>query len=242
MRATTMQRILTRVHRHPRAWLATAILLWIAPGCGTVIERRQEVLVLDEGDRTVSLAGANDCNTAAGHRLDRFVAPDAGSPELHIIGLYGAHTGSVKNQAEIVVQRPGPLVLVLTAHDPTHWNVAAGEGTELEEVIITGPYAQSATVPTGVPVTNINYAEHRDMLGQAHSWVRYGDDGDDCEDFYTAECCAQLGGQWEFELQSEIDRTIELVARAEAHTGLDLTSFHGCYDMSFFTLAETRPL
>lgn len=242
MRATTMQMLSGRARGWSCAWLAMAALVSFVPGCGTVIERRQDVLVLDEGDTSVSLAGANDCNTAAGHRLDRFVALDAGSPELHIVGLYGTYTGSTPGQAEIVVRRPGPLVLVLTAHDPTHWNVVAGAGTDIEEVIITGPYAQSATVPAGVPVTNINYAEHREMLGQAHSWVRYGDDGDQCEDFYTAERCAQLGAVWEFELQSEIDRTIELVARTEEHTGLDLTSFHGCYDMSLFTLVEGRPL
>lgn len=77
------------------------------------------------------------------------VAPIAGSPELHIISIYGPNDGT---DVTVTVEREQPTVLVLSGFDPVHWHVVTTPGANLERVIATGFEQQEVTAPAGIPV------------------------------------------------------------------------------------------
>jgi hypothetical protein len=197
--------------------------------------------LLDEGRIDVRLDGASDCNTPAGHRLDRYVAEPRAGSELHVVGIYDAvrAPGASASRFEIEVRRKTPMVLVLSAHEATEWSVRAAPGARIEAVLVTGYHAQSAQVPAGVRLTSRSYAEDGSFFGNAYMWPHTGET---CTDFFPAITCDMLGDTWQLELGFHIESTSELVASVEQWSGLALTSFHGCREMSRLTLEEDRPL
>jgi len=74
-------------------------------------------------------------------------AKDA-TPEVHIVGCYEAYVlvdggKHPEGRAEVRLDRPGPpVVLVLTAYEPAHWNLLVSDRTNLKRVIVSGYYAQ----------------------------------------------------------------------------------------------------
>jgi hypothetical protein len=83
--------------------------------------------------------------------------------ELHVVGIYAASPESVANHSEgvvsVIVNRPGKVVtLVLSAYEPTLWQLNVGAGTTIEKVYVTGYYRQRTQgVPTGAQVVPQSY-------------------------------------------------------------------------------------
>jgi hypothetical protein len=225
--------------RLPVALLAAAG----SAACGTVLEYRQEVTFLADGDLTVSSTGTNDCNTEAGYRLDSYMAEEIAAPELHIIGIYGAPrlSGLPYGQVVVQVERPGPSVLVLSAYEATRWIIEPHPDAMIERVIATGYQEQQIGAPIGVEVQTIDYVNSRDLLGLGVTWPSEADRGGECADFFGSDECELYGSAWRHELQRRIEELDRLVERAEDRTHLTLSTFHGCYEMSRFVLTETRP-
>lgn len=215
----------------------------LSAGCGTVVESWQEVDLLDEGDPLAKLSGTHDCNIEAGYELDSFVSNSIRSPELHIIGIYEASgTRSSHDEATIWVRRAATSALVLSAFDPTRWIVRLEAGNSVQQVIATGYRRQEVVIEppdASVEVTIVTYDDDQDILGVGYSWPTEQERNGECADFFPSDLCEHLGDSWRHFLQNEIEGVEELVANAEARTGRTLTSFHGCYDMSQFTLTET---
>jgi len=212
--------------------------------CGTGIESWQEVSLLDDGNPLATMAGANDCNTAAGYELDSYVANAIQSPELHIIGVYEASMlpGTPRGEALIRIRRHSASTLVLSAYEPTRWTVRMEAGGRVDRVIATGYHRQEVVVEpadAGVETTTISYEDDQDMLGVGYSWPSESERHGQCEDFFSPEECEFLGEFWRYDLQHQIEELERLVAGAERITDRSLTTFHGCYDMSEFTLTET---
>jgi hypothetical protein len=210
--------------------------------CGTVLELEQAPAagLLDEGRSDVRLDGASDCNTAAGHRLDRYVAEPREGSELHVVGIYNAlgASGDGVGRFEIEVRRERPMVLVLSAHDATEWIVSAGPDARIEAVVVTGYHAQSAQVPDGVMLVNRSYAQDGAFFGNAYMWPLHGDA---CADFFPPATCDMLGDAWQAELGQQVENVNQLVESVELWSGLSLTSFHGCREMSRLALEEDQP-
>lgn len=215
-----------------------------AAACGTVVDHEQQAPgrgLLDEGRVDVRLDGTSDCNTTAGHRLDRYVAEPRDGSELHVVGIYDAlrAPSAGVGRFEIEVHRKTPMVLVLSAHEATEWIVRADAGAQIEEVIVTGYHAQSVQVPAGIPVTSRSYALDGSFFGNAYMWPHAGEA---CTDFFPASTCDTLGDAWQVELGFHIDNISKLVDGVELWSGLELTSFHGCREMSQLTLEDDQPL
>lgn len=213
-----------------------------AVSCGTVVDHEQapSARLLDRGRSDVRMDGDSDCNVAAGHRLDHYVAGSRAGTELHVVGIYGAPRapGASAGRFEIEVSRKEPLALVLSAHEATEWIVRAGAGTQIESVIVTGYHAQSAQVPPGVTLLSRSYATDGAFFGNAYMWPT---GGEACTDFFPPATCDMLGNAWPAELAFHVDSASQLVDGVELWTGLPLTSFHGCREMSRFTLEDDRP-
>jgi len=135
------------------------------------------------------------------------VAPIAASPELHIISIYTPDSGVSGGEASVIVERTEPLVLVLAAYDPTHWNVTAAAGSHLERIIVSGFNDQTVTAPDGVPVEI--RAPYPNNLGSE------GDEG--YGDYPSPDSLA-------------------VILDAEEATGLCMTSFHACYEATQFKI------
>lgn len=220
-----------------------AVAAWaVAASCGTVVDHEQApgASMLEPGRGDVRLDHDHDCNTAAGARLDRYVAEPRQGTELHVVGIYGAPPapGEGVRRFELEVRRERPLVLVLSAHEPTEWIVRAAPEARIEAVIVTGYHAQTAQVPAGVELVRRDYATDGSFFGNAYMWPS---DGQACADFFPPAQCDELGDTWPVELGFHVDSVNQLVDGVELWTGLALTSFHGCREMSRLTLGEDRP-
>lgn len=88
-------------------------------------------------------------------------------PKDFVVHAVGTYAGSAKlddvqlddsahqvRQAEVVVNLPGkPVVLVLTAYDPTVWRVGVAPMTELAAIYVSGNHGQAVIgVPNELPV------------------------------------------------------------------------------------------
>src|SRR5678815_4991660 len=86
------------------------------------------------------------------------IGAQAQDRELHVVGIYGASPESVANHSEglvsVIVNRPGKVVtLLLSAYEPTLWQLNVGAGTTIEKVYATGYYRQRVQgVPPGAEV------------------------------------------------------------------------------------------
>jgi hypothetical protein len=220
-----------------------ALLAGCAAGCGTVLEYGEEVDFLATGDLDISAAGRNDCDVEAGDRLDAYTAEAIAAPELHIIGVDGARRrpGSPSGEARIRIERAGPSVVILSAYERTRWTIEPGDGAGIDKVIATGYGAQAVEAPAGMEVEVIDHATSGDMLGLAMTWPSEADRDGDCVDFFGPVLCELYGSSWRHELQRRIEEVDRLVERAEDRTGLTLSSFHGCRQMTAFTLVESQP-
>jgi hypothetical protein len=224
------------------AALAIRLAAPAAGGCGTVLEVREEIDFMPDGDRTVDISADDDC-TMRGFTLDRYVAEEITAPELHVVGIHTAlrPTGFPFGEAMIRIERPGPSILVLSAYEWTRWRVDASPGAVVDRVIATGYETQEVVAGDGTEVEVVDFATTGDMLGLGIAWPSESERGGDCRDFFSPAECQLYGGIWQHELQRRLEELRSLVDRAEERTGTALASFHGCYGMSELTLGEARP-
>src|SRR5262245_20772819 len=92
-----------------------------------------------------------NCNTGGGYEVTSKLGPppQSGAPVLRVIGIYQPWPTS---EPTVHVKRAERTVLVLSSYDPVHWTITVEPGATLERVLLFGYYAQTVTVPAGVPV------------------------------------------------------------------------------------------
>jgi hypothetical protein len=210
------------MHKNCHAAIALAgivvpLVMGAISGCNTVV-------ILDDNRASTALQGSTDPQGPTRPRdptrpesstdsRDPSAAPACG-PELHLIGVYESHSGHSgsnhpQGAATVHVERQGAMVLALSSYEPIHWTVTAAPGVVLEKVILNGYHDQTAAVPAGVPVEIFSGPEGS-LGAYAYAWP-------------SAE-----GGS----------NTSQLVSAVEKVSGRELSSFHGCYRASSFTLLD----
>lgn len=152
----------------------------------------------------------NGCSEAGNYAEYNTVGDETA---LHVVGIYESRSdhdvdSHPTGEVTIRLEKAGPAVLVLSSYEPTHWRIEVGEKAELKEVILNGYHAQSADVPGCVPVTVHSYEQTGDLLGGEFPW------------------------SWPSYAGTS------LVDAAESATGLQLTSFRGCYRSDYFVIGE----
>ena len=136
-----------------------------------------------------------------------------GDVELHVVSLYDAYDSILDQEgvAHVHVDRPGQVRLFLASYSAVTWNVTTGPDTMLVDVTAHGYDAQTIVAPDGVPTAILGYDVDFTFLGCAYEYPDQ-DLIDGCE-------------------------TPELLANIEATLGQPVSSFHGCYAASEFTIA-----
>ena len=193
-----------------RTLLLSTLGLWVAISCGSK-------------EQTYGLAGAGSPDTAAETHIHTHTntctdtiylwsdsAPS--QPELHIVSVYeadGGHGGPAGN-ITVHIDRPGNVVLVLSSYEPVDWTVLEQAGTTIDEVILNGYHTQRLVRgASGATVLDRTYENGGNYwAGCAYAWPS-SDGGCD---------------------------TPGLVSAAELHSGLELTSFVGCYHGTSFSV------
>ena len=104
------------------------------------------------------------------------IPPEEGGAELHIVGVYQTTSGRGARQHPVGngfvhLDRKGPQVLVLTSYEPVHWKVTVSPGTQLQKVILSGYYDQTADVPQGTKVETYTYTKRNQWSEMfAYQW------------------------------------------------------------------------
>ena len=142
--------------------------------------------------------------------------------EMHVVGVYQTHSNHGFNRhpegaATVYVERKDrPVALVLSSYEPVHWTIKSEQGAEISRVILNGYHDSRVTMADGskVLVEEFTYEGTQRYLGDAcpFEWVD-SSPTDGCE-------------------------TEPFVKKLEAHTGLEITSFQGCYDGNAFHVSN----
>lgn len=142
-----------------------------------------------------------------------YVAECSGETELHVISIYQSNPGA--GPVAVALERSDrPLVLVLAAFADTTWQLSVSDDVALEQVIVTGEGGQRLRgLPRGVPVVNLRSRDDFRLAGCSHQWNTRPGSERGCDGAALTEA-------------------------VEEHTGLRLSSFHGCELASEFTLFE----
>jgi len=134
-------------------------------------------------------------------------------PELHIVSVYeadGGHGGPA-GEIEVTIDRETTMTLVLASYENVDWTVTAASGTTIDEILVTGYHQQQVvSAPSGVTVNIRSYDQTGSNYG---NWCGYS--------------YPYAGGGCDTGL---------LISGVEAHTGMTLSSFTGCYHGTAFTL------
>jgi hypothetical protein len=163
-------------------------------------------------------SGVHGCDEGQGsyHHYEQPTAE--GTAQLHVIAVVQSDEaaedpeGSGEGDIDVHITRSGPSVLVLSATTPTTWNVTAEPEAKLDRVIVSGYYAQSATVPEGVRLDITSLEQTGKVLGPAE------------------------GFQWPSHFSAK------LIDAGEELTGATLTSFRGCHTSASFQIDEAGEL
>jgi hypothetical protein len=106
----------------------------------------------------------NDPATSEGYVVTTYNAPGLTVPDISILGVYETRSDHSFNYhpqgaATVHVRYSGsklmdPLVLVLSAYEPTLWNIDAQAGTRISKIVVNGLYEQQVANSGSIPVVN----------------------------------------------------------------------------------------
>jgi hypothetical protein len=158
----------------------------------------------------------NDPATADGYAVTTFNAPNLIVPDISVLGVYetrsdhsfdyhpqGAATVHVRYNGSKLMD---PLILVLSAYEPTLWNIDAQAGTRISEIVLNGFNSQQVANSGSIPIVNKSGASS--ITACSYAWP-----GDN-------QGCNTQG----------------LVQGAQALVGAPLTAFAGVYRATDFTV------
>jgi hypothetical protein len=168
-----------------------------------------------------AVAGAaqiEDCATADGYETSTFATGQAaGVPQVHVIGVYEtradhAHGEHPRGAATVRVEQPGRHVLVLSAYEPTDFEIVAANGAIVEKVVLVGYHPHTAKAPSDAVILDRS-GEREDAL-RACGYTQNPEDGDGCD-------------------------TPRLLADVRSSVG-EITSFAGCYRATSFVIGRSE--
>lgn len=109
----------------------------------------------------------HDCESGV---LDIWQTAAGSAPELHLVGLYTGMTPPLGTASmRVKLDRPGRMILVVSAYDATRWTIEPGPSTQLLQVIHNGYEDQTVLAPMGVPVVDRSGLER--IVGSAYEWT-----------------------------------------------------------------------
>ncbi len=138
-----------------------------------------------------------------------FVAgPSTTIPELHILSAYEPTS---TNEILVHVDRTTQMTLVLSSYEPVNWIVTTAANTQIDQILLNGYHTQSITIDdSSIPIETRSYDQTTTNFGSVCGYS-YPYNGGGCD-------------------------TDLLLQGLTNYTGLDWTSFSGCYTAEQFLL------
>lgn len=132
--------------------------------------------------------------------------PGTTQPELHLFSAYEPANSTIN----VHIERNTQMVVVLSSYEPVHWVVTVDPGATVNEILLNGYHSQTLSAPSSIPYQIRSYDQTSTNFGASCGYsLPYNGGGCD---------------------------TNQLLAGIGFHTGLDWTSFTGCYTASEFLL------
>jgi len=133
--------------------------------------------------------------------------PGTTEPELHILSAYEP---TYSGQINVHIDRPTEMTLVLSSYEPVNWVVTIGPNTQVNKVLLNGYHSQMITIDSSIPVETRSYDQTSSDFGSSCGYsLPYNGGGCD---------------------------TNMLLNGVTYYTGLNWTSFNGCYTAEQFLL------
>jgi hypothetical protein len=135
------------------------------------------------------------------------IGNNTSQPELHILSAYeSSHNGTVS----VHIDRPTQMTVVLSSYEPVLWVVTTGPNTQVDKILLNGYHSQTISLNSSIPFETRSYDQTVSNFGY---WCGYAlpYNGGGCD-------------------------TNQLLNGVTSYTGLDWTSFNGCYSASQFLL------
>jgi hypothetical protein len=194
--------------------IAAALIGVLGVGTGLFIVPSVQQRLAKKTAFTSPISSAANCGIGGSDDFSAYVGSSSGNKELHLIGVYEAtadHGNANRGKSiEIKVERRNkPIILALSAYEPTNWNLTVEPGAVIEKIIINGYNNQTVSGVSGIPIEKHSYTETGDYIGNfIYKWGA------------TAESA----------------NTPSLVTKLEEMNRTSLTSFQGCYRGTNFTI------
>ena len=128
-------------------------------------------------------------------------------PELHILSAYEPTSTGV---IHVQIDRATQMTLVLSSYEPVHWIVNQVSGAQIDTILLNGYHSQTVTADSSISVETRSYDQTSSNFG---NWCGYA------YPYNNGGCDTNL-----------------LLQGVTAYTGLDWTSFNGCYTVEEFLL------
>jgi len=191
---------------------------------GIAIDNNNNLFIADMGaDRVRKVTFSNSTEPLSraaepyvhdcAYEESKYVASDSGVSEIHIFGVYETRNDHgfdyhPQGTADVAIERQGkPLVLVLSAYEPTKWRLHIDVGVIIEKIILNGYHKQELENADDIVII--------DRSGEGN---------------YISSCArkwpSSTGGC----------DTPRLISGVEALIGTKISSFSGCYRATKFTL------
>jgi len=101
-----------------------------------------------------------------GSTPSQFIAVHPETPEVHMIGIYESSPGLVEIHLE---RTAAPLILILSAHKSTTWNLHLAKGVSLQKIILNGANPQTVVGADGVSVIDRS-GPGNNIVGGVYVW------------------------------------------------------------------------
>ena len=194
--------------------IAAALIGALGVGTGLWIVPSVQQKLAEKTAFTSPISSAANCGIGGSDDFSAYVGLSTENKELHLIGVYEATAdhgnGNRAKSIEIKVERRNkPIILALSAYEPTNWNITVAPGTAIEKIIVNGYHHQTVSGVSGIPIEEHSYEKTGDYIG--HFIYKWG-------------------------ATPESTKTPSLVTKLEQINRTNLTSFQGCYRGTNFSI------
>ena len=160
-----------------------------------------------DGTLTLSCDTPSVTETVCPGTYYEVAGPSTGYPELHLLSAYEPTSSGI---IYVQVDSTAPMTLVMSSYEPVQWVLSYVPGAQIQQILLNGYHSQTIVGASGIPVETRSYDQTGTNFGGSCGYsLPYNGGGCD---------------------------TNQLIQGVTNYTGLDWTSFNGCYTVDQFII------
>ena len=173
-------------------------------------------------DRLVKRPVILDCATSSGYSVSSYRSNITMGTALHVVSIYESRSSwsHKRGRADVDFQLPGSNVLVISSYEPNDWYIKISEAASLDKIISFGYYEQRFFFP--------NVSPARKPVIRFYGYQNRSSNERVCG---SGTLPTDLKRRYGYRDRCGFTR---LKNAMKAITGLNMTSFHGCYRATKF--------